>query len=105
MRSLLPSVPFLLAALLLGACASSGEALPVPQTAGEPPEIPEGAVEAVRTADNGDVIHEYRVGGQLRVVKVVPVRGVTYYIIDRDGDGRLDPRDEAPVTWFQLYGW
>jgi hypothetical protein len=92
------------AALLLAACASSGEALPAPQAAGAP-EIPADAVEAVHTADNGDVIHEYRVAGQVRVVKVVPVRGVTYYLVDRDGDGHLDPREEAPVTWFKLYGW
>jgi len=101
MRMLSP----LAALLLLTACASTGGDLP--EAAGETPVIPEGAVEAVRTADNGDVIHEYRVGGQLRVVKVVPFRGPTYYIVDRDGDGRIDPREggEAPVTWFQLYGW
>ena len=98
-------LPPLAAVLLLAACASRGEALPVPQTGGDPPAIPEGAVEAVITADNGDVIHEYRVAGQLRMVKVVPARGVTYYIVDRDGDGRLDPREESPVTWFKLYGW
>jgi hypothetical protein len=100
-------LPPLAALLLLTACAGRGEVPAVPQTAGEVPEIPEGAVEAVRTADNGDVIHEYRVGGQLTVVKVVPFRGPTYYIIDRDGDGRIDPREagEAPVTWFKLYGW
>lgn len=105
MRSLPSVAASVVVSLLLAACASSGEALPVPQTAGDPPPIPEGAVEAVRTADNGDVIHEYRVGGQLVMVKVVPMRGVTYYIVDRDGDGRLDPREEAPVTWFKLYGW
>ena len=100
-------LPPLAALLLLTACASRGDAIAVPEAAGETPVIPEDAVEAVRTADNGDVIHEYRVGGQLRVVKVVPFRGPTYYIIDRNGDGQIDPRDggEAPVTWFQLYGW
>ena len=103
---MLPSVVASAAvSLLLAACASRGEALPVPRTAGDPPAIPEGAVEAVRPADNGDVIHEYRVGGQLKVVKVVPLRGPTYYLVDSDGDGHLDPRDEAPVTWFKLYGW
>src|SRR5690606_22421541 len=105
MRNLPSVAASVVVSLLLAACASSGEALPVPQTAGDPPPVPEGAVEAVRTADNGDVIHEYRVGGQLVMVKVVPMRGVTYYIVDRDGDGRLDPREEAPVTWFKLYGW
>ena len=100
-------LPPLAALLLLSACASGGDSLTVPQAAGETPVIPEGAQEAVHTADNGDVIHEYRVAGQLRVIKVVPFRGPTYYIVDSNGDGRIDPRDggEAPVSWFQLYGW
>jgi Protein of unknown function (DUF2782). len=95
----------MLAVLLLSACASSGEALPVPQTADGAPAIPEGAVEAVRTEDNGDVIHEYRVQGQLRMVKVVPARGPTYYLIDRNGDGKVDPRDGGPATYYRLFSW
>lgn len=63
---------------------------------------------AVRTEANGDVIEEYRVGGQLRMVKVTPVRGASYYLIDENGDGRLDkskgPGDVSPVYW-KLYGW
>ena len=98
-------VPFLLP-LLLGACASRGEALPVPQTGGDVPLIPEDAVVAVRTEDNGDVVTEYRVAGQLRMVKVVPFRGPTYYLVDRDGDGRMDPaKGEVPTTWFKLFSW
>lgn len=57
------------------------------------------------TEDNGDVISEYRVAGQLQVVKVVPARGPTYYLIDRDGDGR--PDDDAPVSpvYWKLFEW
>ena len=97
----------LLFASLLPACASSGEALPVPRTAsGDAPLVPEDAVAAVRTEDNGDVVTEYRVQGQLRIVKVVPVRGPTYYLVDRDGDGRMDPaKGETPTTWFKLFSW
>lgn len=96
----------LLLALLAAACASQGEALPVPQTAGDVPALPEGAVAAVRTEDNGDIVTEYRVQGQLRMVKVVPVRGPTYYLVDRDGDGRMDPaKGETPTTWFKLFSF
>jgi hypothetical protein len=99
------AAPLLLAALL-GACASRGEALPVPQTAGDVPGIPDDAVAAVRTEDNGDVVTEYRVAGQLRMVKVVPARGPAYYLVDRDGDGRMDPaKGETPTTWFKLFSW
>jgi hypothetical protein len=95
-----------LAACLLPGCASRGEALPVPQTAGDIPQVPEDSVAAERTEPNGDVVTEYRVGGQLRMVKVVPVRGPTYYLMDRDGDGRMDPaRGEVPATWFKLFSW
>ena len=86
----------LLAASLLAACATTSSA----------PEIPANAVEATRTAANGDVVSEYRVGGQLRMVRVQPVRGPTYYLIDRNGDGHMDATkgDVAPV-YYKIYGW
>ncbi len=59
-----------------------------------------------RTESNGDVLTEYRVAGMLRMVKVTPSRGPTYYVEDRDGDGKLDwKKGEAPTTWYKLYGW
>ena len=65
---------------------------------------------AVRTEPNGDVIEEYRVANQLRMVKVTPSRGAPYYLMDENGDGRLDhskgagEKDISPVYW-KLYGW
>ncbi len=63
---------------------------------------------AVRTEKNGDTIEEYRVAGNLRMVKVTPARGAPYYLYDSDGDGRLDKSkdnsDISPVYW-KLYGW
>jgi hypothetical protein len=83
-------------ALLLSACASIG---------GEP-EIPAGAVESTRTAGNGDVISEYRVGGQLRMVRVQPVRGPGYYLMDQNGDCHVDrDKGELSPVYFKLYGW
>ena len=62
----------------------------------------------VRTEPNGDVIEEYRVAGQLRMVKVTPSRGPAYYLMDENGDGRLDKSKGegtvSPVYW-KLYGW
>ena len=82
-------------ALALAGCASTGAA----------PEIPEGAVETTRTEANGDVITEYRVGTQLRMIKVVPARGPAYYLYDRDGDGTVDPGDRSPMTYYKLFEW
>ena len=86
--------PTLLATCLLAACATTG------------PDIPDGAVPATRTESNGDVVTEYRVGNQLRVVKVQPSRGPAYYLYDRDGDGIVDKAgDNPPQTYFKLFSW
>ncbi|HSR64283.1 MAG TPA: DUF2782 domain-containing protein [Xanthomonadaceae bacterium] len=87
------------ATLLLAGCASMG---------GEPP-IPAGAVAAVHTEANGDVVSEYRVQGQLRMVRVQPKNGPVYYLMDSNGDGRLDSssRDRNGVSpvYYRIYGW
>ena len=90
MRPALPA----LATLLLAACATTT------------PDIPADAVPVTRTEANGDVITEYRVGRQLRMVEVRPARGPAYYLYDRDGDGIVDNAgDNPPQTWFKLFGW
>lgn len=82
-----------LLALALSACATT------------PPEaLLANAESATRAEANGDVITEYRVAGALRMIKVVPARGPTYYVYDRDGDGRLD-WGKGPLTYYKLYGW
>ncbi|GGD49408.1 DUF2782 domain-containing protein [Pseudoxanthomonas indica] len=90
-------------ALLLAGCASMDTAQPAP------PEMDlADAQVAVRTETNGDVIEEYRVGGQLRMVKVTPARGPAYYLLDENGDGRLDKsKGEGPVSpvYWKIYGW
>lgn len=88
----------LASALILASCAT---------TSGQPDvDIPANAVESSYKAKNGDEITEYRVAGQLSMVKVVPVRGVTYYLYDRNGDGLIDkPVDDVPVTHYELFKW
>lgn len=73
---------------------------------GRAPVDVKGADIAKRVMDNGDVIEEYRVSGQLRMVKVTPSRGAPYYMyegsqhsgVDRSKDGT------SPVYW-KLYSW
>jgi len=86
------------AATLLAGCA----------TGMTEPDVPPGAVESVRTEANGDVVSEYRIQGQLTMVRVQPARGPVYYLVDSNGDGRLDSsKGEGPVSpvYFKLYGW
>jgi hypothetical protein len=90
---------FVLAALVAG-CAST-------PSANDPTAGLEGADVTTRMVD-GDRIEEYRVQGQLHVVKVTPRRGPTYYLVDRNGDGRLDSSEGegpvSPVMW-KLFEW
>ncbi len=93
--------PFLLTlamTLALAGCATTGSAR------GEP-EIPADAVAATRMQPNGDEITEYRVAGQLRVVKVQPRRGPAFYLYDRNGDGRLDDDPNVSPVYFKLFEW
>lgn len=87
--------------LVLAGCASMA-------TPGDPGADLANAQVGVRTEPNGDVIEEYRVAGQLRMVKVTPSRGPAYYLMDENGDGRLDKSKGegtvSPVYW-KLYGW
>ena len=93
MRLALP----LAVALLLAACASA-----TPESA-----LPKDAIAATRTEANGDSITEYRVAGTLKMVKVVPLRGPTYYIYDRNGDGVVNDADAkgGPMTYYRLFSW
>jgi hypothetical protein len=87
----------LAAGALLSACASMDA---------DTPAIPANAVETTRTESNGDVISEYRVQGQLRMVRVQPARGPVYYMIDSNDDGRLDrSKGEVSPVYYRIYGW
>ena len=75
---------------------------------GDPTAGLQGADVTSRTRPDGDVIEEYRIAGQLRVVKIVPRRGPTYYLVDSDGDGKLDSsKGEGPISpvQYKLFEW
>lgn len=85
--------------LALAGCASTG-------ARGDAPVDVSGADVVARTQDNGDIVEEYRIQGQLRMVKVTPARGAPYYIYDRNGDGRMDSdKDGASPVYWKLYSW
>ena len=94
---LVPPALLLPLALALAACAT---------TADPAIDIPPDAVENTRTEANGDVITEYRVAGQLRMVRVQPSRGPAYYLYERDGQ-LLSTKagDNPPQTYFKLFSW
>ncbi len=55
-------------------------------------------------------VTEYRVKGHLYMVKITPIVGQPYYLIDRDGDGEMENRvnniyqDVATPEWV-LFRW
>ncbi|HEY4555161.1 MAG TPA: DUF2782 domain-containing protein [Lysobacter sp.] len=91
-----------LTAAMLTGCAMRGG------LADDPTAALRDAQVTTRTEANGDVIDEYRVAGQLRVVRITPRTGVVHYLIDENGDGRLDSsRGEGPVSpvYYKLFEW
>lgn len=57
-----------------------------------------------------EVVTEYRINGQLYMVKVVPASGPPYYLVDQDGDGSLDsPGDQLDpmlvVPRWVIHSW
>jgi hypothetical protein len=97
-------MPRILALILLALAASAPaadeepappELIPIP----EQPDIPE-PVESGRPMEpditvirkGEDTIEEYRINNKLYMVKIQPVIGPAYYLIDTDGDGEMDSR-------------
>jgi len=57
-----------------------------------PPKIQDEQIEPTVTIreEEGRMIEEYRLNGQVYMVKVTPEGGIPYYYIDNNGDGRLE---------------
>jgi len=108
MKYLLPAVGLFLA-LPLWADQASDELI-------EPPLIPQRVesgemLEPDVTIRKGEeeTHYEYRVNGQLYMVKVVPDIGPAYYLVDTDGNGTLESRqpeiDDMAVPRWVLFSW
>jgi len=63
-----------------------------------PPQI------IVRPVPSGRV-EEYRSGGQLYMLKITPEKGQSYYLVDSDGDGRLETRRAELDSDFVIPHW
>lgn len=93
-----------LAFLMTPCMAAEPLAEPVP----EPPQLP-------RPVQNGEALepdvtiveregaryHEYRINGQLQMVKVELANGVTYYLVDMNGDGVFTRQNDPPRAFAQ----
>jgi len=52
------------------------------------PAVPEVTIRRVETG----VIREFRLGGNLYMIEILPSVGPSYFLVDTGGDGRLETR-------------
>mgnify|MGYP001823302745 FL=1 len=112
----LPGALVLLALLVLNGPLAAQQDLekppPIPPESTEdvpiPPKVQGEQIEPTVTIreEENRLIEEYRMNGQVYMVKITPRGGVPYYYIDTDGDGQLelDPNSKGldqvrPVYW------
>ena len=85
--------------------------IPEPPTLPDPVESGEAIEPEVTIIQRKDAtIEEYRVNGNLYMVKITPVVGKPYYLVDRDGDGRMESRvndiyNDIVVPQWVLFSW
>ena len=69
---------------------------PLPEPPPPPPGlVPDPALEpqVTITTRGADKVEEYRVNGRLYAVKVTPLHGVPYFLLDEEGNGVMSRRD------------
>lgn len=115
MKKMLLSFAFLMGIAIHGFAEETAEA--ELQELPEPPELPaqmqsgetiEPEVTIIRREDA--TIEEYRINGRRYMVKVTPVVGKPYYLVDKDGNGSLETRmsdiyNDIAVPQWVLFSW
>lgn len=107
MRPLLPA--------LLALCAAASFAAEEPPALEDLPDAPpppepvqsgeplEPEVTIIQKEE--EIIEEYRINGRLYMVKITPSVGKPYYLLDSDGDGRLESRMSQIYSDFVVPKW
>lgn len=104
-------VCLVMAAPLLAAQEEEFATVPAPPEIPDPLESGEPIEPEITIQHRADAtIEEYRVNGMLYMVKVTPKIGKPYYLVDRDGDGRMEARmseiyDDITVPQWVLFSW
>lgn len=52
-----------------------------------------------------NVLEEYRIGGRLYMIKVIPPVGPPYYLVDTDGDGNMDVKRSGLEEGIRIHQW
>jgi len=78
-------------------------------TQGQPPSVVPGS-DVVIIQHEDETVEEYRIGGRIYMIKVQPGKGVPYYLVDTDGDGKLethysDLTENIVIPQWVLFRW
>ena len=104
-------LPVLLLAVTANCLAEQPAVEPLPEPTPPPSGVDDDLEPEVNIIQRDDaVVHEYSVNGLVYMIRVEPVRGFPYYLIDTDGDGSLDARrrqidPELVVPSWMIYRW
>jgi hypothetical protein len=100
------------AALLFAATLSAEEPVPALEDLADAPPPPEPVqsgeplepdVTIVQKEDR--TVEEYRINGRLYMIKITPKIGKPYYLLDSDGDGKLEARMSEIYSDFVVPKW
>lgn len=81
---------------------------PLPEPPDIPPKVESGETlepEITIRRDDKQTVTEYRVNGQVHSIKIEPVVGPTYWLVDTTGDGLTDTRYDNYNPPFAIPGW
>jgi len=97
-------------ALIMSANVFSAADIEKPPVIPEPLQDGETIEPEINIIQKDDrTIEEYRVNGQLYMIKVIPAIGLPYYFMDTDGDGSLESKqfelDSGPIPNWILLQW
>ena len=79
-----------------------------PEAPPPPPPVQSGEVlepEVTIIREGKKVVEEYRINGELYLIKVTPAVGPAYYLMDADGDGRLETRSHELDPGILVPSW
>lgn len=107
-RTVVVAVLLTLSAAAAGQAAEEPLANPVithpPSETGGDPDA-ELAPEITITERGETTVEEYRINGQLYMIKIIPKKGVPYYLVDSNGDGMLSRRFNDLSPGFLIPSW
>lgn len=98
-------------ALACGLAHAQQKAEPIPEPPPPPPGVEADNIEPEVTIRNrgGDRYEEYRVHGQLYMIKITPAVGKPYYLVSRERNGKFvrlnDLEKDFVIPQWVLFSW